>query len=95
MAAFDPTQRRETWVFQRTGIKGRDGKPCLKRAEFIWVEYDDEPERLLEPRSHVEKFHDVDTFGNPVVPETDGTVIAGFEFIDSAIVNEVIQFTRA
>jgi hypothetical protein len=33
--------------------------------------------------------------GNPVIPEIDGTVIQGFEYIDSLIINEVAQFTRA
>ncbi len=93
MAQYDPALRRVTKVFQRTRIEARNGKMCYKPAGFQYVEYDGSPDRELEPINMVERFHDIDNrFGNPVVPETDGTMIAGVEFIDSGIVNEVHRF---
>jgi hypothetical protein len=91
MSQFDPTQRRETWVLQSTGNIGRDNKPTYKRAKFMWVEYDGDPGRYMEPCSHIRDFHDVQ-FGNPVIPEQDGTLIHGFEIIDSVTINEVHRF---
>jgi hypothetical protein len=88
MSQFDPTQRRETLVLINTGNIGRDNKPTYKLANYVLVEYDGSVDRLLEPRPHIPKFHD-DIGGNIVAPESDGTLIHGFEIVDSPWIRDV------
>lgn len=47
MAQFDPLMRRETWVFQEIGRDGRG--PIWMLADYLYVSYDDNPTRFLEP----------------------------------------------
>lgn len=47
MAQFDPMMRRETWVFQQIGQDGRG--PIWMLADYLFVSYDDDPKRWIEP----------------------------------------------
>jgi len=47
MAQYDPAMRRETWVFQEIGRDGRGPVWCL--ADYLFVSYDDDPKRWIEP----------------------------------------------
>lgn len=48
MASFDPTLRREVWMFQKLGVDTKD-RPIYRRMGFNLVEYDGNPEMYIEP----------------------------------------------
>lgn len=48
MAQFDPRERLETWVFFKIG-KTADGRDIVRRANFNFVSYDGDPDRVIEP----------------------------------------------
>lgn len=97
-AKFDPSTRRETWVFQRTNLKDRTGKQCLKRLSFNFVEYNSSPDRLLEPLAHMEYVRSIDESNstNQLVatsPESDGAgLVADFEIYDDNPFQGVHEF---
>lgn len=93
MAQFDPAMRRETLVFQRLGIMNRQGKPCLKRAGYLWVEYDGVPDRYLEPLSWNADGHTSALGFWMRSPETEGCV-AGFEYVDANNILDLHRFDR-
>jgi hypothetical protein len=76
---FDPSTRRETWLFQKMGIDQVTGKPMYRRLGYNYVSYDGSPDKYLEPVvSELENYPGM----NPNVSGEPGIVV-GFEFFDS------------
>lgn len=48
MAQYDPSLRRETWLFKEIGRQGKKN-PIYKRLGYILVSYDGDPVHYLEP----------------------------------------------
>ena len=90
MAGFDSRMRREFWVFQESGTRNPlTDKPCFRRLPYNFVQYDDSPDRYLEPVADVQ-FSNEDKIMNPL---TDGHGhVAGFEFVKGQPLGEIHRF---
>lgn len=75
---FDPSTRRETWLFQLMFIDP-GGKKVWRRLAYNLVSYDGNPERYIEPVSAA--FDDQIEF-DPNKAGDPGAVV-GFEFFES------------
>jgi len=69
----------------------------LVRLPLNWVEYDNDPERVLEPLNHIGNFRQITgaEAGNylPVNPFTDGVgLMAGIEVFDALPFAEVFEY---
>jgi hypothetical protein len=91
MAQFDPTQRRETWLFQEMCRDVNTGEPVYRALQYVLVTYDGDPQQYLEPipvdevlKSNVA---DMTLSGNgykPVDPRSEGLGrCTGFKFFTS------------
>ena len=94
---YDPSTRRETWAFQRTGTKDHAQNPCLIRLPFNFVEYENSPDREIEPVSHIERFHNIEGADTgsyqPSDPFSDGVgLVARFEIFDAQPFSDVMLF---
>ena len=80
MANFDPRERKETWLFQKVTTIG--GTPVYRRLRYNFVQYDDSPERYLEP---VNSDNIADTLGDGTVFKAQSHFgqMVGFEFFDA------------
>lgn len=76
MAQFDPKLRRETRLLKTLFTDGKRGRPVYRMLPYALVEYDNDPDRYLEPLS-IEQYGPNDRLTNPAV---DGPgQIVGFE----------------
>lgn len=77
MAQFDPTQRRETWLFQELGPDGVTGKPVYRALKYVLVSYDGSPDLVIEPIPPDEVLRSNDALGT--------TAGNGFKLIDPRV----------
>jgi len=84
MAQFDPTQRRETWVFQKTGTDPVFGKTIYRRMGFNLVSYDGSPELSIEPINNEQVAPSFNNgSGTVIVPNVDGPgQVVDFQFFE-------------
>ncbi|HYE89034.1 MAG TPA: hypothetical protein VEA16_21940 [Vicinamibacterales bacterium] len=78
MAQFDPSLRRETWLFQE--LFAENGRKVYRRLGFNLVQYDGDPEKYIEPRPPSDVLELIDE-PDIIDARTQGVgVVADFEF---------------
>jgi hypothetical protein len=93
MAQFDPKLKRETWLFQKVRVKDSLNRQCLQLLPFRFVEYDEDPNRFIEPANHEEWGLNHARGFAPFVPMTDGAgVCASIETFERPPLAEVHEF---
>ena len=88
MAQFDPTLRRETWLFQEIGQQPR-GQKVFRCLPYVLVSYDNDPVQYIEPAPADEMVNvtandgtTTGNFGKPLNPSVDGMGrIGGFQYV--------------
>jgi len=90
MANYDPKMRNETWLFRQID-RTSDGRPVYRRVRFNYVQYDDNPARVLEPVTEAAMFATLDGNARILDPQTDGNGrVVGFEFLPNSRIGDSI-----